>query len=68
MQMWMLFDGKKCVLNIWNPATCRYENGKYLASIINSLVICDGFMETTKRILTKNVPKKVLRQILMKKR
>ena len=21
---------------IWNPATCRYENGKYLASIIEN--------------------------------
>ena len=22
---------------IWNPATCGYENGKYLASIIDTI-------------------------------
>ena len=27
---------------IWNPAACSYKNGKYLASIIDDLVItCD---------------------------
>ena len=24
---------------IWNPGTCTYENGKYLGSIIDDLVI-----------------------------
>ena len=27
---------KKCV---WNPAACNYENGKYLASIMDDLAI-----------------------------
>ena len=33
---------------IWNPATCTCENGKYLASIIDDLVImCDATINTT---------------------
>ena len=33
---------------IWNPATCTCENGKYLASVINDLVImCDATINTT---------------------
>ena len=28
---------------IWNPATCRYKNGKYLASIMDDLAVtCEG--------------------------
>ena len=28
--------------HVWNPATCRCENGKYLASIVDdSAIICD---------------------------
>ena len=44
---------------IWNPAICCCENGKYLASIIDNLVItCDQVIgEKTKQ----------LQQILMKK-
>ena len=32
---------------IWNTATCRCENGKYLASIIDndSVVMCDKIIE-----------------------
>ena len=31
--MWKMF---------WNPATCNWENGKYLASIMDdSAIICD---------------------------
>ena len=27
---------------VWNPATCRWSNGKYVASIMdNSAIICD---------------------------
>ena len=30
----------------WNPATCNWENGKYLASIIDDLVItCDEIID-----------------------
>ena len=33
---------------IWNPATCTCENDKYLASIIDDLVImCDATINTT---------------------
>ena len=39
-----------------NPATCSCENGKYLASIIDDLVItCDEIIEETK---TENSHKK----------
>ena len=50
---------------IWNPATCTSENGKYLASIMNDVVMCDKIIESydeeadsksydeTKTILTK---------------
>ena len=41
---------------IWNPATCSFENGKYLESIMdNSAIMCDEVMsydEETKTILT----------------
>ena len=31
---------------IWNPVTCNYKNGKYLASIIDNLVImCDEIID-----------------------
>ena len=31
---------EKCY--VWNPSTCSYQNGKYLTSIIDDLVItCD---------------------------
>ena len=45
---------------LWNRATCSWENGKYLGSIIdNSAVICDKIIEKTnyfptKFVLTKN--------------
>ena len=49
---------------IWNPATCSCENEKYLASIIDELVItCDEIMEETKTIPTnfheKNITCKI---------
>ena len=32
---------------IWNPSTCNYKNGKYLASIINdSAITCDEVIES----------------------
>ena len=32
---------------VWNPSTCIYENGKYLASIMDDLVItCDEVIES----------------------
>ena len=33
---------------VWNPATCNYENGKYLASIIDKL-ICDEIIDVKKK-------------------
>ena len=31
---------------IWNPATCSWKNGKYLASIIDdSVIMCDEVIE-----------------------
>ena len=30
----------------WDPATCKYENGKYLASIMDdSVITCDEVLE-----------------------
>ena len=38
---------------IWNLATRSFENGKYLASVIDDLVImCNETIETTKTIST----------------
>ena len=43
---------------IWNPATCRCENGKYLASIIdNSVITCDKIIDGEE---TKTVPKTII--------
>ena len=48
----------KCM---WNPVTCSCENGKYVGSNIDDLVIsCDKIIKTTKTIPTKTVPTKVL--------
>ena len=31
---------------VWNPATCNYENGKYLESIMDdSTIMCDKIIE-----------------------
>ena len=39
---------------IWNPATCTCENGKYVGSIIDDLVVtCDEITEATKTVPTK---------------
>ena len=47
---------KHCVCKkyyIWNPATCSYKNGKYLASIIDDSVnACDKIIEETKTVTT----------------
>ena len=44
---------------MWNPATCSYENGKYVGSITyGSVITRDKVIDTTKRILTKTVPTK----------
>ena len=43
---------------IWNPATCCYKNGKYLASFMDdALVICDEDIEFDDKI--KTVPTNV---------
>ena len=40
-----------------NPSTCGSENGKYLESVIENLVIrCDEIREPTKAVPTKLVP------------
>ena len=45
-----------CEKDVWNPATCKCENGKYLASImINSTIICD---EIIKEIVPTNLNEK----------
>ena len=37
--------------NIWNSATCSFENGKYLGNIIDdSVVTCGEVRETTKTV------------------
>ena len=42
---------------IWNPGICSCENGKYLASVIDDLVIMyDEIMKKTKTIPIKTVP------------
>ena len=43
-----------CVENdyIWNPATSNFENGKYLASIDNSVITSDEIIEETKTVST----------------
>ena len=39
----------------WNYATCSFENGKYLRSIIdNSVITCDKIIEETKNFPTKS--------------
>ena len=36
---------------IWNPATCSYENDKYLASVIDdSVITCDKVIDRTKTV------------------
>ena len=30
---------------VWNPSTCNWENGKYLASIMDE-IICDEIINT----------------------
>ena len=36
---------------IWNPATCSYENGKYLGGIIDySVVICDETLAAVSKL------------------
>ena len=45
----------------WNPVTCSCENGKYLGSIIDNLVItCDEIKETIKSTSTKAFPTKTV--------
>ena len=46
---------------IWNPARCSYENGKYLASIMDdSAITCDEVIESY------DEKQKLFQQILMK--
>ena len=44
---------------IWNPATCRFKNGKYVGSIADNLVItCDETIEETEIASTKSTATK----------
>ena len=46
---------------IWNPATCRCENGKYVGSIIDdSVIVCDEIIEETKTVLSKSTSTKTI--------
>ena len=56
MSVW-LWKGEKRVKknHIWNCATCYWENGKYVGSIIDeSVIICDEFVEGTRPVTTYN--------------
>ena len=45
---------------IWNCATCSWQNGKYLASVIDdSIIMCDEIVDTTKTVPTNFNEKKV---------
>ena len=45
---------------IWNSATCSCESGKYLASVLDDLVItCDEIMKETKTVPTNFNEKKL---------
>ena len=43
----------------WNPATCSYKNGKYLASIDNSVITCDEIIENETKTVTTKLNKKM---------
>ena len=46
---------------IWNPATCSWENGKYIGSIIvDSVITCDEIIEETKTVPTKSISTKTI--------
>ena len=48
---------------VWNPATCSWENGKYLASIMDdSAIICDEVVESYDKEI------KLFQQILIKRK
>ena len=41
--------------NIWNPATCICENGKYLRRTIgDSVITCNGIIKATKTVQRKS--------------
>ena len=42
--------------DIWNLSKYACENGSYLGSTIDNLVICDKIIETTKTVPTKKIP------------
>ena len=46
---------EKCY--VWNPSTCSYQNGRYLTSIIDDVVItCDDAEAKSNDKETKTVP------------
>ena len=55
---------------IWNPATCNYENGNYLASIMDdSAIICNEVIDVDAKLSLKdNEETKLFQQILMKRK
>ena len=49
---------------IWNPATCSFENEKYLASKINgSVIMCGEITEETKTVPTNSNEKNITCEI-----
>ena len=45
---------------IWNPATFNFENGKYLASIMDdSTIICDEVLESSDEKINFNQKKAI---------
>ena len=46
--------------SIWTPVTCRCENEKYLASVIDdSVITCDEIIDETKTVSTNFNNKKL---------
>ena len=45
--------------HIWNPATCSYENGKYLSSILDdSVITCGEVIEKIKTVPSNFIERK----------
>ena len=59
---------------VWNPSLCTCENGKYLGSINDNLIVtCGEIIEVTETVSRKNIPtksitKKLFQEVLMKEK